>query len=314
MEDSHDDIIELNVGGKIMTTKRSTLCQIDGSLLATMFSGRWEGSMSHDKDGRVFLDFNPVHFGFILNYLREKIISSPDNPATLPKVPSNEVKMFSKLVEYLGLSSEMLPQMSESFKEHSQGIKLEENGTVAAFYSQEIEKSFVRRSGKVSRLKTKCFTVPENEFVFGQNIYEDGIIRLQFGLNLKVGSAGCKFKLGMVPSEVTPEQISTCYNGETFFHGWTMNWSLGGISVYAQTQSVLFNLPTFSGTLVLELILDCNSAMLFLRFSGGYQHHLIIPRWNSWRFLVKLQCIDGNCEYQMQAISMRVHIQSKKIC
>ena len=33
-----DDIINLNVGGKKITTKRSTLCQVEGSLLASMFS------------------------------------------------------------------------------------------------------------------------------------------------------------------------------------------------------------------------------------------------------------------------------------
>ena len=35
-----DDVISLNVGSEIMTTTRSTLCQVENSLLASMFSGR----------------------------------------------------------------------------------------------------------------------------------------------------------------------------------------------------------------------------------------------------------------------------------
>jgi hypothetical protein len=45
MENTNDDVIELNVGGQRMATKRSTLCQIKGSLLASMFGGRWKGNI-----------------------------------------------------------------------------------------------------------------------------------------------------------------------------------------------------------------------------------------------------------------------------
>jgi hypothetical protein len=45
VEVSDNDIIHLNVGGHKLTTKRSTLCQVEGSLLASMFSGRWEDSL-----------------------------------------------------------------------------------------------------------------------------------------------------------------------------------------------------------------------------------------------------------------------------
>ena len=39
---SDDDIIQLNVGGQKFTATRSTLCQINGSLLATMFNRSME--------------------------------------------------------------------------------------------------------------------------------------------------------------------------------------------------------------------------------------------------------------------------------
>ena len=59
VEVSDNDIIHLNVGGHKLTTKRSTLCQVEGSLLASMFSGRWEDSLERDQDGAIFFDFNP---------------------------------------------------------------------------------------------------------------------------------------------------------------------------------------------------------------------------------------------------------------
>ena len=53
-----DDVIELNVGGEIMATTRSTLCQVEGSLLASMFSGRWEDKLCKDKQRNYFLDLD----------------------------------------------------------------------------------------------------------------------------------------------------------------------------------------------------------------------------------------------------------------
>ena len=111
VEVSDDDIINLNVGGEKITTKRSTLCQVQGSLLASMFSGRWEKSLARDENGRIFFDFNPQYFVFILDYLRAKKISTPQNPAPLPKVPEEQVKNFNNLVEYLGLSDEFVPDI-----------------------------------------------------------------------------------------------------------------------------------------------------------------------------------------------------------
>ena len=84
---SDDDIINLNVGGQKITTKRLTLCQVEGSLLASMFSGRWENKLSRDEDGRVFFYFNPQYFLLILDFLRARKMASSENPAPLPKVP-----------------------------------------------------------------------------------------------------------------------------------------------------------------------------------------------------------------------------------
>ena len=53
-------IVNLNVGGEKMSTSRSTLTLVEGSLLASMFSGKWEERLTKDTDGCIFLDYDPM--------------------------------------------------------------------------------------------------------------------------------------------------------------------------------------------------------------------------------------------------------------
>eukprot|EP00957_Ditylum_brightwellii_P159856 12168227-Ditylum_brightwellii.AAC.1 len=56
---SDEDQIEINVGGRIITTTRGTLTQQKGTMLEALFCGRWEKELLHDEAGRIFLDMNP---------------------------------------------------------------------------------------------------------------------------------------------------------------------------------------------------------------------------------------------------------------
>ena len=66
---NQDQIIELNVGGvtKGFTVRRSVLCQVPGSALEAMFSGRHQLAKI---DGKVFVDRNPDTFIHVVDYLR----------------------------------------------------------------------------------------------------------------------------------------------------------------------------------------------------------------------------------------------------
>uniref|UniRef100_A0A7S4VNE6 BTB domain-containing protein n=1 Tax=Alexandrium monilatum TaxID=311494 RepID=A0A7S4VNE6_9DINO len=66
--------VDLNVGGTVFETARSTLVQQSGSFLESLLSGRYQ--VSRDRYGRLFLDRDPEHFRTILNFLR--------NPQTPP--------------------------------------------------------------------------------------------------------------------------------------------------------------------------------------------------------------------------------------
>jgi len=73
--------VELNVGGTIFQTARSTLVQQSGSFLELLLSGRPQ--ISRDRCGRIFINRDPEHFRTILNFLR--------NPQT-PPMPRDAVE------------------------------------------------------------------------------------------------------------------------------------------------------------------------------------------------------------------------------
>ena len=107
-----DDVLSLNVGGEFFFTQRSTLCTVEDSYLANLFSGRWESSIERDSFGRFFLDFDPHCFGLLLNYLRSKRQSRLPLPA--PQVPSDKEEQFWNLVEYFGLTEQFeAPEIQE---------------------------------------------------------------------------------------------------------------------------------------------------------------------------------------------------------
>ena len=66
--------IKLDVGGKIFSTSITTLVSEPDSMLAAMFSGRFE--LEKDEEGTFFIDRDGKHFGHILNWLRTKQLSS----------------------------------------------------------------------------------------------------------------------------------------------------------------------------------------------------------------------------------------------
>ncbi|XP_053388329.1 BTB/POZ domain-containing protein KCTD6-like isoform X2 [Mercenaria mercenaria] len=63
-----DGVVELNVGGTLMTTLMSTLKKEPRSKLAVMFS--LPEAIAKDKNGRCFIDCDSEIFAYILNFLR----------------------------------------------------------------------------------------------------------------------------------------------------------------------------------------------------------------------------------------------------
>ena len=73
------DIINLNVGGTIYTTSRSTLTQYPDSMLGAMFGGKLPLENNKDSQGNYFIDRDGDLFKYILNFLRVSKLILPNN-------------------------------------------------------------------------------------------------------------------------------------------------------------------------------------------------------------------------------------------
>lgn len=70
-----DDIVELNIGGTVISTRRSTLCRCPDSILARMFDHNNEKKAPpfvRDNKGRYFVQYNDYCFTKIIEVMRMK--------------------------------------------------------------------------------------------------------------------------------------------------------------------------------------------------------------------------------------------------
>lgn len=91
------ELVKLNVGGRIFTTRKSTLAAVPGSFFEAIISGRH--SVSFDEQGCIFIDRCPTHMELILNWLRD-----PFAPRCLPE---NKAELFHEL-DFYGLKDALL--------------------------------------------------------------------------------------------------------------------------------------------------------------------------------------------------------------
>ena len=85
-------IIRLNVGGIIFTTSLDTLLSDENSMLALMFSGKY--NVEKDEEGRYFIDRDGTHFRYILNFLRSGGTHIPYSNLQLVEELYEEVKFY----------------------------------------------------------------------------------------------------------------------------------------------------------------------------------------------------------------------------
>ncbi|CEM05776.1 unnamed protein product [Vitrella brassicaformis CCMP3155] len=68
---SGDDLLKLNVGGSHSSVRRKHLTSVEGTLLAVLLGGRWDGRLVRDADSRIFIDVCPDAFGAVRDTLLE---------------------------------------------------------------------------------------------------------------------------------------------------------------------------------------------------------------------------------------------------
>jgi hypothetical protein len=100
--------------------------------------------------------------------------------------------------------------------------------------------------------------------------------------------------VGVVPTEFTSEvaHCSTRYNPGENFYGCQMSLRRGkGFDINVENgvgRAWSYSCPT-----TIELILDCETRILYLKFYDGKQLDIKLKRWDAWRLFVKLMSSGG---------------------
>jgi hypothetical protein len=125
-----DPLILLNIGGTHMTTRRSTLMRIPNTVLALAFVSPWSENITCDNDGRLFFDYDPILFQYLLNQLRDW--SSSRKVFDLPK-DKFERERFRSLCIQLNFDLHLIDGIyrHEKFNKICGHIALDEKGFVA---------------------------------------------------------------------------------------------------------------------------------------------------------------------------------------
>lgn len=97
------DVLRFNVGGKRMKVRRSLLTQFPGTLMARMFSGRWDISFLQDTDGLIFLDLNPESFRALTDHLTMLAMGSGDTGGSTMLEPPERDANLDFIVRMFGL-------------------------------------------------------------------------------------------------------------------------------------------------------------------------------------------------------------------
>ena len=204
----------------------------------------------------------------ILDYLRQKKIASPANPAPLPKVSEDQLQSFTNLVEYLGLNDEIVPTSteifpSEKFQAHSANVAFQEGGKVAVH-------------DRISR----------HGYVLGENVYNQGTVNIK--LKLESFENNKWMFVGIVKEDTVPDPRDNCSCKWSGSYGWVLG-SWGGRVRKDGSFTIDNTLRRLSkqGDTV-ELVLDCDAGKLTLRLPTGQQFQIEIPKFKSWKLNVTL--------------------------
>jgi hypothetical protein len=112
---SGSDVLHLNVGGTVIAVLRRTLTSVDGSMLASRFSGRWDDSLEKDKDGNFFIDQPIELFLPMINFLRAKSCETPLGPPLQHHhIKDYETRQdYYRMVEYFQMTPGIFPCVIE---------------------------------------------------------------------------------------------------------------------------------------------------------------------------------------------------------
>jgi len=255
------DVIKINVGGRQFTTKRSTITQVENSLLAKMFSGTSGSNEDDEKQDCVFLDLDPDCFAEILIKLREQVITGKKVLWELVPGPSGREKHFVLVLRYLGL----LPPTSQrpilTFACEGSKIKISSNKRTA------------------TNEKTAY------SFALGEDILSSGD---SWGLKINHIQSNQWLMLGIIGQVAVPQEKS-CYDSTCY--GWA-----SPEYIFRQGKSTGDKWPGFSkGDNVTMMICETDLKMKVQRL-GNKTFTIKIPANSRWRVHVNFYGLNDSVE------------------
>jgi len=120
------NLVGLNFRGeKTVVMKRSVLCQIEGSMLAAMFSGRYESNLDYDKDGNVYIGYPPSVMIPLMDCLTAFQDAPPDAKAPNINLPHGLQDLWDGAVKFFGLESLFFrPPVAQMFSGVKNNLKI----------------------------------------------------------------------------------------------------------------------------------------------------------------------------------------------
>jgi hypothetical protein len=134
--DAGIDVLYLNVGGDKMAVLRKTITSVEGSMLASRFSGRWDDNLEKDHDGNFFIDQPIELFRPMIDYLRARACEttktlpaiSPDKSILSNKLQYND---FIRMVEYFGMTPGIFPTRVRLYAGNKENVEIVGHKVVA---------------------------------------------------------------------------------------------------------------------------------------------------------------------------------------
>lgn len=256
----NDEVLTLNVSGEKILVKSSTLSLVKGSNLEIMIKNKEK--ITKDKDGNIYLDFDPLCFKQIINFMKLKSIEGDNKPAPLPIIEPSMKEQFDFLANYLGvIDLFQTPFENDVFETKLGNIAFSENGQVCTSND----------SG--------------HKWTLGKNVYSKGINVFQFEV-IKLLNNNWML-LGIIDTETNLNNNNSY--GAAGYYGWA-----GSDQVYINGGNNSSK-DGYNGkndflekdTIILTLNLE-ESKLHFKNQRNGKVYSLEIPQNKKWKVHVNM--------------------------
>ncbi|KAH7825254.1 putative BTB/POZ domain-containing protein KCTD8/12/16 [Monocercomonoides exilis] len=228
-----EEVVELNVGGKLFTTLKTTLMKQETSLLAQMISGKKQ--VVRDKDGRIFLDRNPEMFSMILEFLRTDSL-----PVAF--ISPAEEKTFHSELDFFSLGPSTVPFVAV-WNPHlkSKGLELRDDGKTVEVVGED----------------------GDHTIIIGDRKITSGVVSITVQVVIPRPN---RYSFGVLPD--IPPHFNRGFGYKNGVLGWGLHDHTGSLGIFCQTQLVAPSTLGYSTGDLVTLTVDVDRGNLFFKVNG----------------------------------------------